>query len=238
MALAFEEYMENVEALNGWDSFLIIGEAGRGKTNLAASAVHLPNVERVILVDIEGSAKGVGRLNPGVKVIKAYDLDTLDAVKDELLAKADELEDTVVIFDTLNAGQKLKEKDAKADPRNRNNTYAVWDELADWTLNWMRDFHNSPIRTIFISHAQDIKNDKTGAIKTIPKIKGSAKEDAPTVPDIVGYLDYEATPEGLERVLFVGEAEGIVTKNRFGLPAKIYNPTMTEIERLINESTK
>jgi hypothetical protein len=66
-------------------------------------------------------------------------------------------------------------------------------------------------------------------------LPGSFKSTLPGIPDIVGYLTIEATEEGAQRVLITGNSDRLITKNRFGLPAKIYQPSMKKIIDLINQ---
>ena len=233
MTLSFADGIEDVEELDTFDSALFYGPAGGGKTILASSAIAA-GFKRVLIIDIEGSAKGVGRLYPGVKRILTPTFEHLEVVKDELLANPTDVD--LAIFDTLNAGSKMAVNHFKQLPQNRANKYGAWDDLQLWVNDWMRSFHASPLTTIFTAHAMNEKNEQTGSITTMPKQQGSAKEDVPTIPDIVGYLDFENVGGNLKRVLYVGEAEGLVTKNRFGLPSKIYDPTISEINRLIEEA--
>lgn len=231
MAYSFDEGIEDVETLTTFDSMTVYGPSGVGKTNLGASAIHA-GFERVLIVDIEGSAKGVGRLNPGVKRISAPTFEHLEEIKRELLRNPGDVD--LVQFDTMNRAGKLAVQKFKNDPQNRANKYGAWDDLANWTSDFMWDFHHSPIPTVFVFHSLDEKNEQTGAVKTIPKYQGSFKEDVPTVSDIVGYYNFEADTDGkLRRTLYVGEALGLVTKNRFGLPSKIYDPTISSINELI-----
>ena len=232
--LTFESGIQDVDELSTFDSMQIYGPSGVGKTNLAASAIHA-GFNRVLIVDIEGSAKGVGRMNPGVKRIQTPTFQHLDLVKNELLAKPDQVD--FVIFDTMNRAGKLAVRHFQSLPQNANNKYAAWDELEKWTSDFMWSFHHSSIPTVFIFHALDDKNEQTGAIKTMPKFQGSFKEDIPTISDIVGYYNYESDPDGnLHRTLYVGEAVNLVTKNRFGLPSKIVDPTIAKINGLIDQA--
>lgn len=234
MTYSFAEGIEDVEELSTFDSMTIYGPAGTGKSNLAASAIHA-GFKRVLIVDIEGSAKGIGRLNPGVKRISAPTFEHLNVIGNELLANPGDVD--FVIFDTMNRAGKLAVQKFKNDPQNRNNKFGAWDDLANWTSDFMWAFHHSPIPTAFVFHSLDEKNEQTGAVRTIPKYQGSFKEDVPTVSDIVGYLGYEQDPDGkLRRTLYVGEALGLVTKNRFGLPDKIYDPTISIINDLIEQA--
>ena len=230
MSYSFDDALEDVESLDTFDSMLFYGDGGRGKTNLAASAIHA-GFNRVVIADIEGSAKGVGRLNPGVKRLRINSFNDLELFNAEVLANPNDID--LLIFDTLNAGNRLAINHFKSLPQNRSNKYGAWDDLLMFTNEWMRS-----IPTIFIAHAVDEKNESTGSVKTMPKVQGSASQDVPTIPDVVGYLQFENVGGTLKRVLYVGGSETLVTKNRFGLPDKIYDPTMSSIMDLIEEAKK
>jgi hypothetical protein len=231
---SFAAGIQDVDTLDTFDSMTIYGPSGVGKTNLAASAIHA-GFDRVLIVDIEGSAKGVGRLNPGVRRIATPTFQHLELVKKELLDNPGGVD--FVIFDTMNRAGKLAIRHFQDKPENRSNKFGAWDDLVNWTSDFMWTFHHSHIPTTFIFHALDEKNEQTGAIKTVPKYQGSFKEEVPTVSDIVGYYNYEADGDGkLRRTLYVGEALGLVTKNRFGLPSKIYDPTIANINELIEQA--
>ena len=233
-AFSFGGALEDVASLDTFDSALFYGPAGGGKTMLAASGIAA-GFGNVLLVDIEGSAKGIGRIYPGVKRMKAFNFTDLEFIKAELLQKAVGNVD-LILFDTLNAGAKLAVNHFKNLPQNRSNKFGAWDDLQLWVNDWMRSFHALDVPVIFTGHAMNEKNDQTGSILTMPKMQGSAKEDVPTIPDIVGYLTAENVNGKMERVLYTGLAEGLVTKNRFGLPDKIVNPSLKLINELIEDA--
>lgn len=232
--LSFASGIQDVDTLSTFESITVYGPSGVGKSNLLASAIHA-GYKRVLVVDIEGTANGLGRLNPGVKRIVTPTFQHLEAVKNELLAKPDQVD--FVIFDGMNRGGKMAVRHFQSLPVNANNKYAAWDDLERWASNFMWSFHHSPIPTGFIFHPLDEKNEQTGAIKTTPKFQGSFTGDIPTISDIVGYYNYEDNGAGgVQRVLYVGETLNLVTKNRFGLPAKIVDPTVAKINELIAQS--
>jgi hypothetical protein len=93
--------------------------------------------------------------------------------------------------------------------------------------------------SILIAHALDDKDENSGAIKTTAMLPGSFKSTLPSIPDIVGYMTIEAQEDGPpQRVLIVGQSDRLVTKNRFGLPAKIYDPSMKSIMDIISKGGK
>lgn len=230
--------VRDVEDVDRINSAIIFGEYGTGKTWLAASADDIEDYSPVLIVDIEGSAAGVARQYPGVKIITADTHQKLELIKTELLTKKHPFK--TVIFDTYNVAQNRAEKFFKSKPENANNKFGVWSDLKDWSLDFVRSMHHAPFLAIFIAHSQTDKDENTGKMTTTVKIAGSARTDVPAVPDLIGYLDFVADDEGNPiRVLRVGRSTSIITKNRFGLPDTIYpakgaeGPTIFDIQQEI-----
>lgn len=226
--------VEDVGDVDRINSAIFFGPYGSGKTWLGASADLIEDYSPVLIVDIEGSAAGVKRGYPGVKRISADSHEKLEIIKNELLTKEHPYK--TVIFDTLNVAQERAEKWFEA--RNPGNKFGKWADLKDWTVDFLRSMHHAPFLAIFIAHPQVDKDENTGKITTTVSIAGKAREIAPTVPDLIGYIGFEATEEGPQRVLVVGKDSSFITKNRFGLPNKLYGstlegPTMADIQMAI-----
>lgn len=213
MPITFEtQKATDVDRIN---SAIIFGEYGTGKTWTAASANEIADYSPTLIVDIEGSAAGVGRKYPDVEIVQADSHAKLEFIKKELLLNQDEY--GCVIFDTLNVAQKR----AKAHFKNEypNNSFAMWDALSDWSLDFVRSMHHANFLSIFIAHPQTDKDDTTGKVTTTVKLAGGARSEVPTVPDLIGYQFYTQNEEGeTVRALQVGRSANVVTKNRFGLP--------------------
>ena len=197
------------------NSMIIFGEYGTGKTWTASSASEIEDYSPTLIVDIEGSAAGVGRRYPDVDIVQADTHKKLEFIKNELLENQDEY--GCVIFDTLNVAQKR----AKAHFKDQfpGNSFAMWDALSDWSLDFVRSMHHAKFLSIFIAHPQTDKDDNTGKLTTTVKLAGGARSEVPTVPDIIGYQFYATDDDGKPvRALQVGRSASVVTKNRFGLP--------------------
>jgi hypothetical protein len=231
MGLSFTtEKASDVDKVN---SAIIFGEYGTGKTWLAASAEDIADYSPVLIVDIEGSAAGVGRRYPGVDIVKADTHDKLEFIKRDLLANQGEYK--TVIFDTLNVAQKR----AKAHFKDQfpGNSFGMWDALSDWSLDFVRSMHHAEFMAVFIAHPQTDKDENTGKMTTTVKLLGGARSEVPTVPDLIGYMFYTTDEDGKPiRALQVGRSTGVVTKNRFGLPDVIFPadgaeaPTIADIQ--------
>lgn len=226
---AFLAAVKKATAVDKLGSAIIYGPSGVGKTILAASADEIEDYSKVLIVDIEGSAAGVGRLYPNVDVIQAETFEKLEAIKWDLLNSEHPYK--TVIFDTLNVAQDR----AISYFTERFNGFAIWNEVNKWTVNFARDFHHSDMLVFFIAHEKRDKDDMTGRIETTIRLKGQSVAEIPTVVDLIGYMNWEVDGDGeLQRTLIVDKHPAIVTKNRFGLNSKIYKPTMLEIQMQIS----
>lgn len=216
--MAKAEFLQSVKKATSVDkinSAIIFGEYGTGKTWFGASADEIEDYSPVLIVDIEGSAAGVGRKYPDVDIVVADTFEKLEIIKESLLN--DEHPYKTVLFDTLNVAQKRAKGHFKA--MFPNNTFAMWDALSDWSLDFVRSMHHAEFLSIFIAHPQTDKDENTGRMITTVKLAGGARSEVPTVPDLIGYMGYSEDDEGNPiRVLHVGRSNSIVTKNRFGLP--------------------
>ena len=230
--------VKKATAVNKINSAIIFGEYGTGKTWFAASADEIADYSPVLIVDIEGSAAGVGRKYPNVDIVEADTHEKLEFIMNELLTTEHPYK--TVIFDTLNVAQNRAEAFFRKKPENLNNKFGVWGDLKDWTIGFVRKMHHAPFMAIFIAHSQVDKDDNTGKMITTVKIAGSARTDVPAVPDLIGYLGFDVDDDGNPiRVLRVGRSSSIITKNRFGLDDVVYpekgdeGPTIFTVQKAI-----
>lgn len=234
--LSFAKLIHKAEALNKPKSILIYGDAGRGKTWLAASISEVAEYGPVLLIDAEGGASAIARDWKDVDVISVEKHEQFQSVIDGLLVGNHKYK--TVIIDTIGVVMDRAEKFFGEKPENKNNKFGRWGDLKNWANEVFRALHTAPFVSILLAHALDDKDETTGAVKTTAMLPGSFKSTLPSIPDIVGYLAVENTEEGPQRVLVVGQSERLVTKNRFGLPPKIYQPSMKKINDLINQGGK
>jgi hypothetical protein len=98
-----------------------------------------------------------------------------------------------------------------------------------------RKLHSSPFLAILVAHAQDEKDDQTGAVKTVPMLPGSSKNTLPAIPDIIAYMTAESDEQGeIHRVMYMQSSDRLVSGNRFGLPGRLVDPSMKKIIDKIN----
>lgn len=234
--LSFSQFIHKAEALNAPKSILLFADAGRGKTWLAASASEVEAMSPVLLIDAEGGASAIARDWKDVDVLNVSTHSQFQAVIDDLLNKPHKYK--TVIIDTIGVVMDRAEKAFGEKPENQNNKFGRWGDLKNWANDVFRALHSAPFTSIIIAHAMDDKDENTGAIKTTAMLPGSFKSTLPGIPDIVGYLTVEEIEGVPQRVLVVAPSNRLVTKNRFGLPAKITQPSMKKIIDLINQGGK
>jgi len=234
MAASFLAGVSKATDVDRINSAIVYGNTGTGKTWLGASADEIEDYAPVLIVDVEGSAAGVGRKYPNVDIVTADTYEKLEIIKRELLEEEHPYK--TVLIDTLNVAQDRAEKFFEDLPKNRGNKFGKWSDLKDWTVQFLRDFHHAEFLAVFLAHPQVDKDENTGRITTTVKIAGSARDVAPTIPDLIGFLDFENVGDKVERVLYVGNTDGLVTKNRFGLEQKLVKPTMVSIQTAIFEA--
>lgn len=231
--LAFAKFIKKADQLNAPKSILLYGDPKNGKTWLAASASEVEALSPVLLIDVEGGASAIARDWRDVDVINVESHQQLDQVLEGLITTEHKYK--TVIIDTLGVAMDRAEKFFGEKPENKNNKFGKWGELKEWTNKTVRALHSAPFLAILIAHAQDEKDEQTGAVKVMPMLPGSAKNTLPAIPDIIGYMTAEKTEDGVKRVLNLQSSDRLVSGNRFGLAPKLYEPTMKKIIDKINE---
>ena len=234
--LSFAKFIHKAEKLNAPKSILVFADAGRGKTWLAASSAEVQGMGPVLLLDAEGGATAIARDWKDVDVLNITTHEQFVAVVDDLLHKQHKYK--TVIVDTIGVVMDRAEKYFGEKPENQNNKFGRWGDLKNWANDVFRALHTAPFTSIIIAHALDDKDENTGAVKTTAMLPGSFKSTLPGIPDIVGYLTVEEVEGQPQRVLIVAPSNRLITKNRFGLPAKIYQPSMKKIMDTIQGGTK
>lgn len=220
-------------------NILIYGDSGVGKTTLAGSADLIPEMRKVLVVDIEGGLLSIKDKYPDVNSVRVKTWDDMQRVYEALRDQQHGYQ--TVIVDSLSEAQKMSMdlimKKLVEQHEERNEDVAgirEWNINIEQTRKFVRAFRDLPITTIFTALARTDINKMTGAQKTKPALSGKVADEVAAFLDIVGYL-YPKDVEGEnKRLLLCTATQGNVAKDRTGkLPQVIFDPTMLDIWKAV-----
>jgi len=224
-------------------NILIFGESGAGKTTLAGSADAVPEMRKVLILDIEGGLLSLKDRYPNVDSVRIKTWSDLQSVYDELYAGAHGYK--TIILDSLTEAQKMsmdtvmrklvemhEERDADV-PGIRE-----WNINIEQTRKFVRALRDLPVTTIFTALAKQDKNQKTGVTKTKPSLSGKVADEVAGFLDIVAYLYTKEVDGEQKRVLLSHATQDTIAKDRTGkLEQTILDPTMFTIWNAIKGSS-
>ena len=234
--------------------WLLYSQPGSGKTFTASGVVDLSPDTNVLYIDVEGSTPGVITNHKNwenIDVLPVYEMVATDEEREDgitngikrfkylrsllsekyLFSGKDTKYDYVVI-DTFDVAQDYAieyfEREAQIAAQQAGgevNGFAVWGDVKKWTLDVAKNLKSMKPVGILVQHDREEKS-KSGAIVKKLAISGSAKDILPGIPDVVLYLERRLMGEDEVTVGYFASEDGKVTKNRFGFPAKVKNPTI------------
>lgn len=217
------------------------GRAGGGKTWFAGSASELPHVKRVLYLDSEGSTTGTltGFDDDKIDIVRVEAIKDFDAILGMLLHPEAVNPYDVVVIDTVDVLQEMKVKEFKA----KYDGYRVWEEVGDWTRNLFRELRKKDFMTIALFHEKETTDD-SGKTSVRLKLQGGAKDDVPGIPDTVIYLERklavikEGEEPGEHTFGYFASDDNKVTKNRFGFPSHMLDPSFAKMFKHIEDNKK
>jgi len=221
---------------------LIYGPPGAGKTVLAATAADVPEMSPVLYVDVEGGTLSIK--DKKVSVLRAKTFTELVQLL-EILRSGHHNWKTVVI-DSLTEVQKLNmyevmRKVAAQDPTRDPDMpglreYGKNTEQIRRLIRGYRDLVGTHV--IFTALANEVKDERTGVVKTQPALTGKLAAEVPGFLDIVAYLSVAERDDTEVRVLVTDMTPRVLAKHRapisgVRLPKALVNPTMRQIYQVV-----
>lgn len=222
---------------------LLYSPPGQGKTWMAASISEVPGVEKVLILDTEGST--IGSLNgfddDKIDIIsveqesKVKSFQFLNTILDHLFDPATKHSYDAVVIDTFDVAQDWAhayfEETAPVGRNGEKDGFAVWRNVKDWSVDTARALKRIDAYGVLVVHDREEKN-KDGALITKLNLLGSARDVLPGIPDMLGYLERD----GGKTVGYFEAGGGRVTKNRFHFPAAVNNPSFKGLFQYIEEN--
>jgi hypothetical protein len=220
---------------------MLYGPYGQGKTYLGLSASEVEGLYPMAVIDLEGSTTGV---------VDNFDQDRITVVrpKENPKWKGKEWDATMTLLENL-LTKKHPYKTVMIDPLN---TLLEWgkkkgtvpgDGFAKW--NFVHDkltaegglisrLKDADFLTILIVHEKRESGEDDGPGFADFRWQGQGVGFLGQYPDMVGYVTRDTNSAGVSTsTLQTAPTKRSNAKNRFGLPAKIVDPSMAKIYEMI-----
>lgn len=202
-------------------TMLVYGRSGVGKTTLAGSADAVPEMRKVLYIDVEAGTLSLRKTRYDVDVVQITDYRQLSELYASLYAGNHDYQ--TVVIDSLSEVQELcmREimREMKEDPENHERDSDVpgmyeWNKNEKRIKRLIRLFRDLPINVIFTCLVKEDKDGKTGVVMKLPDLPGKLAHRVAALFDIVLYYTVLDTDEGQKRVVASVAGANTVAKNR------------------------
>lgn len=225
---------------------LLYSRPGGGKSWLAASISEVPGVEKILILDTEGSTVGAIADFEDAKVDiidcrKGDDIASfqfLNTILEKLFDPETKHSYDAVVIDVFDAAQDWAvayyKKTTPLNDRGKQDGFAIWGNVKQWSIDTAKNLKRITPYGILVVHDREEKNDDGAAITKL-NLVGSAKDVLPGIPDMVVYLN-RVLEDGEEVTYgYFASEDAKVTKNRFRFPPVVRNPSFKGLFKYIEE---
>lgn len=231
-----------------YHNYFVYGEPGAGKTRLAGSASVVPEMGKVLLIDVEGGTATLRSCYPNVDVLRVASMKKLEEVCTWLYGDGSKLYGTVIL-DSLTEIQSMDMSEimagvaAKSGSKQSEEVPSPREYLM--SLNHMRKvvraFRDAPMNCIVTCLADSGRDPDTGKKFVKPLLTGKFSTEVMAFFDEVFYLFVKDGKDDngnavQRRVMLTTTVQEIVAKDRSGkLEPITVEPTMQTIYEKITE---
>lgn len=234
-------YIAPREGLKDPQLILLYGPYGGGKTHLSLTASQVEDLYPVLAIDFEGSTTGV---------VENFDPDRVDVIRPRDKWPGQEWRATNTLLNRL-ITEKHKYKTVVLDPLN---TFFEWgkaagDKPGDGYAKWnfvheaftadsgiISRLKHAPFLSILVVHEDKKGGEDEGLTFSDFRWQGQGTALLGQYPDMVGYVTRDTNAAGVSTsTLATAPTKRNNAKNRFGLPAKMVDPSLGKIYEIIRE---
>ena len=216
-------------------NFLVYGEPGVGKTRLCGSADNIPEMRKVLMVDVEAGSMSIRETNPDVDTVRVTTWKEMQEVYDYLYAGNHDY--STVILDSLTEIQKFNMMDIMTQRvAEREDLDPDVPGMREWGKNleqmrrFVRAFRDLDMNTFFTALAKSDQDKRTGITTKKPSLSGKLADEVAGFLDIVIYMYVKEVDGQASRMILTGATEQFIAKDRTGrLPLVIQEPSMKTI---------
>jgi len=227
-------------------NMLVYGKSGVGKTRLAGSAYEVPEMRRVLYIDIEGGIMTLRKEFPGVERVRVSSWKDMQKIYNALYAGGHGF--ATVILDSLTEIQKfnmdeIMRKLVDANEARDEDVPSIreWGKNLEQIRRFVRAFRDLPLNVIFTALEMQ-REDRMKRPINLPSLSGKMAGEVAAFLDIVLYYSMKEVNEDGEtkqvRVLQSAATESTIAKDRSGLlPPVMVDPNMEQLYDLIVRRT-
>lgn len=210
-------------------NLLIYGEPGAGKTFFCSTAQDSEDTKPILFIDVEGGVLTL-RKRPDIDVKSVRSIKEVETIHNEVFR--DPSYYRTVIIDSLSELQKLDMRTVMLEEKEKSQnpdrididvpTQKAWGKSGERVRRITRAFRDLPCNTIMTTllateYEEDDKGkeDKQKIRLFYPLLPGKLRGEIPGYFDIVGFLQADATKDGvITRTLQVAKTKRVVAKDR------------------------